>query len=212
MPHHDHRAPLRLMIYDRTCTGRGPLLGLSHAWSIGGRLYRALGRLDACRGVSSWTEALTWLTQIEPERTIGEVQFWGHGKWGLARIDKEPLDTAALTQGSPLRPLLDRVRDRIDSPQATWWFRTCETFGARPGHAFARAFTETMGCRAAGHTYIIGHWQSGLHTLEPGHEPTWPEDEALLEGTPDAPTRAFWSRRSAPNTITFLHGRIPDGY
>jgi hypothetical protein len=203
--------PLRLMVFDRTCRGRGPLPGLTHAWWTGGHLYRALGRLDGCRGVASWTEALSWLAEVEPERPLGEVQFWGHGKWGLARIDREPLDAEALGRSSPLRPLLDRVRDRLVD-DGLWWFRTCETFGARPGHAFARTFSDHMGCRAAGHTYIIGHWQSGLHTLAPGDEPEWPDDEALVEGTPDAPERALWSKRSAPNTITFLHGRIPTGY
>jgi hypothetical protein len=209
MPSSD--APLRLMIFDRTCRGRGPLPGLSHAWWTGAHLYRALGRLDAARGVSSWGEALSWMADHEPERPIGEVQYWGHGKWGLARIDREPLDLDALQRGSALRPMLDRVRARLH-PDALWWFRTCETFGARPGQAFARAFTETMGCRAAGHTYIIGHWQSGLHSLAPGSIPTWSDDEALIEGTPDAPERAAWSKHSAPNTITFMHGRIPAGY
>ena len=208
----DAATPLRVMVYDRTCTGRGPLPGLSHAWWTGSHLYRALGRIDATRGVSSWSEALSWLAEYEPERPIGEVQYWGHGKWGLARIDREPLDEDALLRDSSLRPLLERVRLRMCSPSGLWWFRTCETFGARPGHAFARAFTDFMGCRAAGHTYIIGHWQSGLHTLAPGDTPRWSDDEALLAGTPDAPERALWSKRTAPNTITFLHGRIPTGF
>ena len=37
-------------------------------------------------------------------------------------------------------------------------------------------------------------------------------DEAIIAGTPRDPLRAAWSRRREPNTITFLHGRIPDGY
>ena len=36
------------------------------------------------------------------------------------------------------------------------------------GHDFARAWTDFFGSRAAGHTFIIGYWQSGLHTLAPG--------------------------------------------
>jgi hypothetical protein len=106
-----------------------------------------------------------------------------------------------------------RVRDRmLPADQGLWWFRTCETFGARAGHRFAGAFSDFLGCRAAGHTYIIGHWQSGLHSLGPGEEPGWPDDEALVDGTPDDPERASWSTRSAPNTITFLHGQVPAGY
>src|SRR5690606_11787842 len=77
--------PLRLMIYDRTCTadfprpaasGRHPLLrragellegapwpGLSHSWWVGGVLYSTLGRLDDWRGFASWGAALEWLAE-----------------------------------------------------------------------------------------------------------------------------------------------------
>jgi hypothetical protein len=204
---------LRLMIFDRTCRGRRMLPGLSHAWSSGAMLYRALGRLDACRGVGSWDEALAWLADFEPGRPIAEVQYWGHGRWGSPRVACQALDLAALRRGRPLRAALDRVAQRmLPSERGMFWFRTCETFGAHAGHEFARDFADAIGCRAAGHTYIIGHWQSGLHSLLPGQQPAWSPDEALIEGTALAPERAAWSRARAPNTITFLHGRIPDGY
>ena len=48
------------MLYDRSCRGRGPLPGLSHAWSAGGALYRALGQIDACHGAWSWAEGLDY--------------------------------------------------------------------------------------------------------------------------------------------------------
>jgi len=95
---------------------------------------------------------------------------------------------------------------------AQWWFRTCETFGADAGHDFARAWTSYFDCRAAGHTYVIGPWQSGLHTLEPGARPHWSADEALIEGSAAEPQRAAWSSRREPNTISCLHGSIPPGY
>jgi hypothetical protein len=204
--------PLRLMIYDRTCRGRPLLPGLSHCWGAGGTLYRALGRLDACHGVTSWPEALAWLADYEPSRPIAEVQFWGHGKWGAAKIATAALDLWSLESGD-LRKPVERVGERmLKGDQGLFWFRTCETFGATPGHEFAIAMTELLGCRVAGHTYIIGPIQSGLHSLLPGARPHWADDEALREGTPAAPKRAAWSKLGAPNTITFLHGRIPQGY
>jgi hypothetical protein len=205
--------PLRLMIYDRTCRGRRFLPGLSHVWGAGGWLYRGLGRVDACHGVDNWPAALAWLAEYEPERKIAEIQYWGHGKWGAAKIGMVPLDIRSLRKGSDSRTQLDRIGKRmLQGDQGLLWFRTCETFGAAPGHAFASAITDVLGCRAAGHTYIIGHVQSGLHTLMPGVAPHWSVEEALTAGTPEQPERAAWSSFRAPNTITFLHGRIPAGY
>ena len=233
------------MIYDRTCTrdfprpgasarARGlsdrllrragrllegaPWPGLSHSWQIGGALYSVLGRLDAWRGFSSWDDALRWVAEHEPRRAIGEIQFWGHGKWGEARIDEDKLDLSALEPGHALAGPLATIRDRMAAATRAgatpplWWFRTCETFGARAGHELAVAWAEFFDCRAAGHTYVIGPYQSGLHTLEPGETPSWSIDEGLAEGTPDQPARALWSTRREPNTITCLHGTIPAGY
>lgn len=206
-------AGLRLMVYDRTCTGPGWRPGLSHAWASGSVLYKALGRLDATRGVASWDEALRWLAEYRPDRPIGEVQYWGHGKWGLARADRQPLDIDALSSGHPLHAPLKAVAERmLPGDQGLWWFRTCETFGARPGQRFARALADFLGCRTAGHTYIISHWQSGLHSLRPGEEPSWPDDEGLREGTPEHPEKAYWSRLWEPHTISFLHGEVPADY
>ena len=89
------------------------------------------------------------------------------------------------------------------------WFRTCETFGARRGIAFAEQLSDSLGARVAGHTYVIGFQQSGLHGLFPGARADWSPDEGLVEGTPDDPVRARWSHRSAPHTITALSGRVP---
>jgi hypothetical protein len=200
--------PLRLLIYDRTCRGTG-LPGLSTAWAAGARLYRARGLLDAHYAAASWGDALRFLATEQPERALGEVQFWGHGKWGDARIASEVLDERALLQRHALCPELSRVRARL-APGALWWFRTCETFGAERGLRFATAWTDFLGARAAGHTYIIGFWQSGLHVLEPGATPDWSPDEGLARGTARAPEQALWSRPGEPNTITCLQGVLPD--
>lgn len=196
--------PLRLMLFDVTCRGRP--VGLADAWSWGGGLYGALGRLHAWKGVSAWDDGLHWLATYAPDRPIGEVQVWGHGRWGLARMGATQLDRGSL-RGSGLDP----VRARL-APDALWWFRTCETVGATRGRDFAMAFADHLGCDVAGHTYIIGPWQSGLHRLSPGRQPSWSPDEGLAEGTPDAPIRARWSSPWAPRTISCLRGDVPRGW
>lgn len=198
------------MIYDATCTARRSLVpGLTRAWWLGGHLYRALGRVDAVRGVASWDEALAWIAEHEPSRPIHEIQLWMHGKWGAAYLDRDLLDIRSLSRDHPHRALLDRVAARM-RPSSLLWFRTCETFGARAGHAFARACADHFGCRVAGHTHVIADWQSGLHTLRPGERPRWSPHEGLSAGTPDAPERARWSSPLGPNTIHCLQGRVPD--
>lgn len=204
--------PLRLMIYDRTCGGPVGLPGLSQAWWTGGGLYRALGRIDRFVGVEDWPTALRWLAEVEPGRPIAEIQTWCHGKWGQVLLDRAPMDATALLAGHPWNGWLRAIRERLVGPEALWWFRTCETFGAQSGHRFARAWTDFFECDAAGHTYIIGAWQSGLHRLGPGQEPPWPTAEGLREGTPGAPRRALRSKPTAPHTITCLHGRVPPGF
>ncbi|MEZ4320352.1 MAG: hypothetical protein R3F61_22925 [Myxococcota bacterium] len=200
---------MRVMLFDRTCTTTGRLpLGLSHSWLVGGRLYRGLGRLDRCHAIGSWAEGLDRLASFD---RIDEVQYWGHGNWGLARVANESLDRRALVPGHPLHARLEAVRERM-APQAQWWFRTCDTLGARAGHAFGQAWSDFFGRPVAGHTHIIGLWQSGLHRLEPGCAPHWPASEGITEGTPERPVRSTWSLPSAPNTIHMLQGRVPDGW
>lgn len=204
---------LRLMVYDRTCGGPWGLPGLTFSWRVGGVLYRALGRLDDWKGVASWPEALDWLLARSREERIAEIQFWGHGNWGCVLIDRVPLDVKALEPGHPWRERLVALRERlVEGSEALWWFRTCETFGTERGHAFARAWTRFFGCRAAGHTYVIGPWQSGLHCLAPGAEPHWPVEEGVPAEKRSGLRHALWSGPRVPHTITCLHGRVPPGF
>lgn len=219
------------MVYDRGCRGR-PLLpgrllggltlpGLTHSWIAGGALYKGLGRLDAYAPASSWAEAFAFL--LAQPGPIREVQYWGHGKWGRAFIGRDVLDEDALQPGHPLHDPLARLRDRLvpaaapseagddDDRAPRLWFRTCETFGKPSGHSFARALARFLGARVAGHTYVIGPWQSGLHTLGPDDEPTWSETEGLPGGD-EAATKALMSAPWAPHTITCLDGRVPAGF
>ena len=201
--------------------------GLSSAWKAGATLYRALGRIDASRGVRNWREALTFLTEHGGDAKIGEVQFWGHGTFGKAWVGKDVLDVARLSS-SELGPLLDRLRSRLaqgasevksdagESPdgrrpqrahEPLVWFRTCETMGGPSGHAFARALVGRLDCRVAGHTHAIGVLQSGLVSLRVGEAPRWPLAMGVDprgEGFPGLP-----SSPAEPSTVHFLTGRLP---
>jgi len=188
----------------------GAGLGLSRAWSSGSRLYSLLRRSDGAYGARSFAEGLAWASSFRASERIAELQFWGHGKWGRIFIAKESLDRGALAAG-PHHLALSALRERL-SPNALVWFRTCETFGASAGHDFARAWTDFFGCRAAGHTFVIGYWQSGLHLLRPGDAPSWSAAEGLTHGSPERPERAAISWPGRPNTITCLQGRVPEGW
>jgi hypothetical protein len=191
------------MVYDRTCKKKYGV-GLSTAWSSGGVLYRGLRRLDATFGATSWDEALGWLATYAPDRSIEEIQYWGHGKWGTVFIDKDPFGREQLAH-----PRVAAIRERL-TKGALVWLRTCEAFGARRGHDFAQQLADTLGARVAGHTFIIGVFQSGLHGLRPGNTPTWSVTEGLAEGTPEAPKRAHDSSATRPNTISCFHNHVPD--
>ncbi len=206
----DRASPLNLMVYDRTCTsGLGPI-GLTHSWIAGARLYGWMGRFDATFPAAGWPEALDWLATVSPERAIASIQFWGHGTRGRALVAGNSLDATALP-GGPLHGPLARIRARM-SADSLWWFRTCDTFGGDAGHDFARRWTDFFGCSAAGHTHIIGPWQSGLHRVLPGTKPRWSAAEGVASGTPSAPTSSTQSAPWLPHTITCLRGDVPAGW
>ncbi len=201
---------LRLIVYDATQRRRKPAaLGLS--WQYGSYLYRALERSDAAYGARSFADAFAWLARHDRSRPIRELQFWGHGKWGRVFIDAESIDRRVLDEGQPHHAGFRAFRERL-SPDALVWFRTCETLGATAGRDFAAALGDATGARVAGHTFVIGFFQSGLHSLRPGYAPHWSATEGLASGTADAPRAALASGPHEPSTITCLHGAIPDGY
>ncbi len=203
-------APLRLLVYDATQQARSPrALGL--AWHAGSYLYRGLGRIDAAYGARNWADAFEFLATYGSGRSLGEFQFWGHGKWGRALIQGESFDRRALASSHALFPRLTAVRERLE-PGALVWFRTCETLGAQAGQDFARALADHLGARIAGHTFVIGVFQSGLHSLSPGASPSWSVSEGIASGTPDRPERALSSGPGRPNTVTCFDGVVPEGY
>ena len=194
----------RLLVYDRTCKG-GSGGNLTHAWALGSKLYKGLRRIDDVKGVASWDEALDWLASYK--EPIDEIQYWGHGKWGYALVDDDRLDASALENG-PRRAKLEAVAERL-TPNALVWFRCCEVFGAKRGIDFAERLADFLGVRVAGHTYVIGWHQSGLHGLSPGVRADWSPEEGLVEGTPDAPVKGKWSTPWAPHTISCLSNTVP---
>jgi hypothetical protein len=201
---------LRLLVYDATQRERPPR-ALGFSWRYGAHLYRGLGRIDAAHGARSFADALSWLGRVESGRSIRELQFWGHGKWGRIFIGSEALDRSVLGPAHEHHAGFRALSERL-APDALLWFRTCETLGARAGQHFAQALADATGASVAGHTHEIGFFQSGLHRLLPGSSPSWSESEGLSRGSPERPEQALQSSPTAPNTITCFTGRIPEGF
>ena len=200
---------LRLLIYD--CTEKSGERALRAAWATGARVYRALGRVDAFHGATSWSDALAWLASHRAGEEIAQIQYWGHGKWGRAFIASDVLDATSLTPSHAHAANLARISARMQpSGSSLFWFRTCETIGARAGQEFAVRLSDRLGARVAGHTYIIAALQSGLHGLRPGEKPAWDPEEGLAKGTPEAPAEAKWSRADAPHTVHFMTNEVPE--
>jgi hypothetical protein len=188
-------------------------LGLSHSWFAGGVLYKTLRRLDACGGFADWIEALTWVASYREDEPISEIQFWGHGSPGCVWMKNEALAhfSTDWNKQSATTEALWAIRSRLRADSLIW-FRTCSTFAGEKGQQFAKAWATGMNCRVAGHTHIIGLLQSGLRSIVPEQEPSWPSDEGILQGTPARPTRMQPSSLRAKNTITCLHGDVPEGW
>lgn len=190
----------------------GARIGLTPIWRAGALLHRLQGAADSSLAASSWAEALGWAARTARERgrKIASLQAWGHGGWGYMRLGATRLDEAALRPGSPLDGALDALRAELAGPDALVWLRCCSAFG-HTGQAFARALAGRLGCRVAGHTYIIAFYQSGTHSLRPGEAPSWdPREGVRFSG--GEPASAKWSSRTAPNTVSCLTADLPPGY
>jgi hypothetical protein len=198
---------LRLLLYEST---HNPFLASWHrgllfiSWRLGVHFYRLLGRFDDCHGATDWEDGLSWLGNILPDRPIAEIQYWGHGFPGAARLNNQFLDVNALSSSHPLNPALRKIAQRLEGPGALWWFRVCSIFQGEEGQAFASAWSTFFCCRVAGFTQIIGPLQGGLHSLRPGQQPSW----EATEGS-ESSWLPQWIRLG-PHTITCLTGRIPD--
>lgn len=201
---------MHLVVYDATGHGRQRVQPfLTASWRYGSALYKLhpQQRVDDVYGATSWEDALAWLCSVRPREKIESIQYWGHGLFGRVLVANDVLDAAAFVAGHARHDDLVTLRTRIASERSLIWFRTCATFGRAEGQAFASVVANFFGCRAAGHTFVIGPLQSGLHSLAPGETPSWPVDEG--GGTATTAAMSSWT---APHTITCLHGAVPEGW
>ncbi len=222
-------APLRLVVYDKTDVRSlesrlrarpyhapdgslrdGP--GLAPIWLAGAWMHRVSRAADASRGVESWAEAIAWAVRTADERgrPIGSLQAWGHGGWGYMLLGEGRLDERALAPDHALASLLDDLKRRLAGPDALVWLRCCSAFGQVAGLRFARRLADRLGCRVAGHTYVIGLFQSGTHSLRPGEEPRWDEREGTRY-LGSRPQGAMMSLPGAPRTISCFALDLPAG-
>jgi hypothetical protein len=216
----DDATPLRLVVFDPTDVGRFSgdsggadgtsrrVLGLSPVWRAGAWLHGVARAADAVVGARSWDEALAWATEVSRarRRPVGSLQAWGHGGWGHMQLGESSLDRRALRREHALAARLDAFRAAL-APDALLWLRCCSAFG-HDGRLFARELADRLGARVAGHSFVIGFFQSGTHALSPGAEPDWdPAEGVRFEG--DKPAGALGSGPFAPSTITCLTSDLP---
>lgn len=187
--------------------------GLSPIWHAGTLLHRLTFAADASLGATSWPEALAWAADVARERgrPIGSLQIWGHGGWGSMAIGATALDRAALREGHALAAPLDAFKAALAGPESIFWLRCCSAFGHSTGQRFAEALAVRLGCRVAGHTHIIGVFQSGTHSLRPGEKAAWDEGEGVRKAGGQA-VSALTSTPVAPNTVSCLALGLPEEY
>jgi hypothetical protein len=186
---------MRVAIYDKN---PGPGFNqwfLCLTWKIGCFLHKLFGKLDAYYGAESWDAAFAWL-EHQP-KPLTSIQYWGHGSPGSVWLAQKALPST-------------RFRGIIPSvtPDTVLWFRTCSTFQGQRGYDFSKYLTTLLNCTVAGHTRVIGVFQSGLHTRKPNQEPGWPLEEkdkgpAWLVGM---------GIQFGNNTIFCLRSSIPKGW
>jgi hypothetical protein len=179
----------RVIIYD--ASGAKPDLELSDTWWLGARLFKALRRADHIIEARAWGDVVEGLRQFS---RVDEVQYWGHGSPGNVWLGNERLGADVLARLPAI---------------GTLWLRTCSTFHGAAGQTFAEWLAMRTRARVAGHTYIIGPWQSGLRTLRPGAVPDWKMSEGRGRGDDG---RIAWSGPLQPRTVTCLHAEIPRGW
>jgi hypothetical protein len=194
---------------DGTAEGSG---GLTPFWRLGSWMHIYGLHADGALGATSWGEALRWAASFARARNakLSELQCWGHGGFGFMRMGATRWDRDALAGRSALASDIDSLRDVL-AGDALVWLRCCSAFGARPGRAFAPALADRLRARVAGHTFIIGAWQSGTHSLRPGERATWDEGEGI-ERRPDGAILPRNSSLGAPRTLAFLRMALPRGW
>jgi len=178
---------------------------LRFSWITGGKFYKLFRSVEHHSGFESWIDALKWINSVEPDKKINSLQFWGHGSPGRVWINEEYLSARSLLASSEHKQHLDSLKKRLTKDSLVW-FRSCNVFAGKEGKLFASMISASLNCRVASHTFIIGPWQSGLHSIVPGQAPYWSDEEGY-----DGEKR-LWSMPWSTNTIFCLTGKIPEGW
>jgi hypothetical protein len=155
-------------------------------------------------GAKSWDEAAEAIGSVffehvcnlgdgERSERLTELQIWGHGQPG------EPL-----IAGKPMTPAFIRRVQVSVNPDSLVWFRSCSVFFGATGRVFAERTANELSCRIAGHTHVIGPWQSGLCTQVPGELWKW--------GTHNGAWTKYKSGWREPRTIACLRMAVPPGW
>lgn len=183
---------MRLTIYDKN-PGEGFMQWcLKTSWLLGCVFQKLIGAVDDYHGIESWVEAKEWLKSKGP---IDVLQYWGHGSPGIVWLAGHPI---TMSQWLSLKPLL--------TSDSLVWLRVCSAFQGRFGQVFAKQMADGLGCTIGAHTYVIGLFQPGLHTMKPKSMPSWPVDEG---------TEPRWRSDFQPwltHSILCLQWWIPKGW
>lgn len=198
---------LDIMIYDSS-DWAGKQLRLS--WITGGKFYKMFRGIEHHQGFDNWPEALKWICTIEPDKKINSVQFWGHGTPGRVWMNGDYLSARSILKKSEHHESLLMLKDRMDE-DSVFWFRSCNVFAGQEGHLFGMTISKMLECRIAAHTYIVGPWQGGLHTIGPDEKPFWSIEEGLKKKK-DGTYKPLWSMPWTKNTLFCLTGKIPKGW
>lgn len=183
---------------------------LRFSWITGGKFYKMFRGVEHHAGFSSWEDALKWLSSLEEGKKINSIQFWGHGTPGRVWINGDFLSIRSVIPQHSHNSLLHALKARL-TKDSVIWFRSCNVFAGSEGHLFATIMSSFFNCKVAGHTYIVGPWQSGLHTITPEQRPSWSKEEGL-KNKKDGTVEKLWSTPWAPNTIFCLTGKIPESW
>ncbi len=149
---------MRIIVYDKTAGW------LAMSWALGAWLFKLIGRADTVIAVASWDEFFSVLSK---HSKIKRIEYYGHGHMGGVTCAGIRMD-----DGNRLSKLRSSM-----APGALLWWRTCSAFSGMTGKRFAVQCVAALGCRVAGHTFIISVWHAGLHVLNAGQVPDWSDAE-----------------------------------
>lgn len=173
--------PKNLVNWVVKSTGAEPN-SLTFWWKVGSVLQAARNNADIVIPVASWHDALDMLNPVCAAatlrgQTIGQIQFWGHGRSGRSYIGGQILRAESFEQDSPFYGKFEELKSYLSQDRSALWFRNCAVFHGQDGKFFGAKVSEFFGCRVYAHTYLITFLQPGLHGLSPGETPSWTDDE-----------------------------------